>query len=192
MQGWMPVADEFAIPNLGYVFVNAPTEYFGGFSWFPIPGITDPYADESDMHAGINESRAKLQEFIAHIQQEVAVSTKQLFLMGFSQGCVMSLDTALRYDDCFAGIVAISGYVGIPKDFPDAFGTAALQQDILMTHGRYDDVIPRERTFPQQQALQELGVNLRWEEYDKAHSLDPQREIPQIRGWIMERMTGAE
>lgn len=184
MAGWKGVVPELGLSDVGFLFVNAPEPYLGGYSWFPYPGIN---ADPDDPHAtanGVRHSRGLLAKTIKGLMNRYDFSPDRLFLLGFSQGCVMVLDHALRSDECYAGVVGISGACLLLEEYPDAFGSVVRQQQILMTHGRYDDVIPISSTRAQANALQEMDVQLEWREYDKAHGVDPYQELGDIRAWM--------
>ncbi len=50
MDGWRWFPELMELPWLNYLLVNAPDEYFGGFSWF----------DLNDMAPGVQRSRKLL------------------------------------------------------------------------------------------------------------------------------------
>lgn len=185
LHGWKGAAPVLALDELGWVFVDAPIEYYGGFSWFGIDlGGSAPRVDLDEFA----DSRAKLEELIGHLLGRLGIGPDRLFLVGFSQGCAMALDVALRSAEPFAGVVGISGFIPTLADYPAAFGAAAKRQRALLTHGRWDDVIPIDWARMQAERLRALGVEAEWREYDKPHSLDPEREIADIRSWLRARM----
>ncbi len=178
-EGWKDVAPMLGLDRVGWVFVQAPRAYFGGWSWFDLaPDLGSIDCDH------VRASRAAIEELLAHLEKNLGVPRSRLVLMGFSQGCLMTLDVGLRSAAPFAGLVAISGWLAFADEYPAAFGPAALTQKILQTHGRYDGVVPIERARPQAERLRKLGVPLTWSEYDKDHGLDPEREIADIRAFI--------
>jgi phospholipase/carboxylesterase len=179
--GWKPVVAELALPQLGWCFAQAPLPYHGGWSWFDI------YGDFSVDHTQVRESRGDLTRLIDHLLTTLAIPSERLFLMGFSQGCLMVLDQALRADRRFAGIVAISGFLTLLDEFPAAFGTVMKEQHVLMTHGLYDGLIPIAATRRIKDRLLALGVQLDWREYAKDHGVDPLRELPDIRAFLARR-----
>ncbi len=185
MEGWRGIVPELGLKDITFFLVNAPDDYFGGFSWFPYPGINGPIEDRSGLSPAIARSRDLLLETIQHLMQECDFTQDQLFLMGFSQGCVMAMDTALRSDQRYAGILGISGALPLMDEYPAAFGKAVHQQNYFMTHGNYDDVIPLHTTQAQVEALKALDVKLDWNCYDKAHGLDPYKELGDIRAWFL-------
>src|ERR1700679_705931 len=96
---WLPEALD--LPWLNYLLVNAPDEYYGGFSWFDYPNAIAP---------GILRSRKLLFELLDDLRAK-NFPADQITLAGFSQGCLMTIDVGLRYPHKFAGLVGISGWV---------------------------------------------------------------------------------
>src|SRR5271169_817607 len=95
---WLPEA--LGLPWMNYLLVNAPDSYYGGFSWYDFAG---------DQAAGVVRSRKLLFELL-DAQRADNFPTGQSILVGFSQGCLMTVDVGLRYPHLFAGLVGISGY----------------------------------------------------------------------------------
>lgn len=187
LHGWKDAAGVFQLDELGWTFPNAPIPYYGGFSWFSIDlGAGQPRVDLGEFAA----SRQLLDELIAHLLAKLGIPAERLFLAGFSQGCAVVVDHALRSARTYAGIVGISGFLPTLADYPAAFSPAAKDQQILLTHGRWDDVIPMEWARSQAEGLKALGIAADWREYDKPHSLDPVKEIGDIRSWMRAMMRG--
>jgi len=184
MEGWKPAIPLFELPEVGWVFANAPEEYgpYGGYSWF------DLLPDMTPDLAGVRASRAALDGLIDQVLADLKIPSERLFLLGFSQGCLMALEVALKSDRAFAGVVGISGWVAGAEDYPAAFGAAGQSQHVLMTHGSLDPMLPIALVQPQAQALTALGVDLEWREYAKEHTLDQGREVADIRAWMRRRM----
>ena len=184
--GWQPVAPMLSLPQLGFVFAEAPNPYHDGFSWFDISPAFAPDPDQ------VRSSRAALVRLIDHLLDELDLPSERLFILGFSQGCLMTLDVGLRSPRRFAGLVGISGFMCLLEEFPAAFTPATRQQQVLLTHGRSDPLIPIAHTRAQKDRLAALGVALTWREYGKGHTLDVPRELDDIRAWLLARIaTGA-
>ena len=184
--GWQEVAPLLALPQLGYVFAEAPRPYHDGFSWFDLSPAFAPDPEQ------VRSSRAALVALIDHLLEELDLPSERLFILGFSQGCLMTLDVGLRSPRRFAGLVGISGFMCLLDEFPAAFTPATLQQQLLLTHGLSDQLIPIAHTRAQKDRLAALGVALTWREYGKGHTLDVPRELDDIRAWLLARMaTGA-
>jgi phospholipase/carboxylesterase len=147
-----------------------------GFSWYLEPN-----------QKGIEESRAKLRALI-HELIAAGYSSEKIFWMGFSQGCVIGLDLALRLEVPLGGVVGVSGFVTRIKDFPAQLGPSAKQTPILVTLGTRDAIVPPGPAREHFEALQTMGVKLEMREFDKIHAFDLKREVPQIEAWLRERL----
>src|SRR5439155_11821011 len=90
---WFPEA--INLPWLNYLLVNAPDEYYGGYSWYDFAG---------DMAAGVQRSSRLLFDLL-DAQSAKVVPSDQIILGGFSQGCLMSLEVGLRYPRKLAGLL---------------------------------------------------------------------------------------
>jgi len=168
---WWPEA--LGLPWLNHLLVNAPDEYYGGYSWFDI----------DDQPPGVSRSRRMLVELLDDLRAK-GFPPEQITLGGFSQGCLMAVDVGLRYPHRLAGIVGISGWVfdldNSVKDLPPV----ARQQRLLMTHGTSDPVIPIERVRPQIPRLQTAGVKVDWREFAKVHTIQGEIEMTVIRDFV--------
>src|SRR2546428_236722 len=115
---WLPEA--LNLPWLNYLLVNAPDEYYGGYSWYDFVG---------DIGPGVARSRQILCELL-DTQRAKGFPTEQTVLGGFSQGCLMSLEVGLRYPHRLAGIIGISGHVCEPEKLITELSPVALQQRV--------------------------------------------------------------
>ena len=179
-EGWKDVAPMLGLDGWGFIFAQAPDPHGPGWSWFDLP-LPDTRPD----HAHVVRSRGLLRELIAHLETTRGIACGDLALVGFSQGCLMAMDVALRHHQAFAGVVGISGWIDGLEAYPAELGAAARSQRLLMTHGHWDAVIPIHATRPQAARLKSLGLDLAWGEYDKDHGLDPQDELADIRAFLM-------
>lgn len=181
-EGWKPVAEYLTLADTGWIFVQAPDCYYDGWSWFDLR-LPDPRPDLTTVH----RSRDLLRALLVELETTRGIRCEDLTLMGFSQGCLMTMAVALTHDRPFAGVVGVSGWVAEIEGYPTAFGAAIDRQRILMTHGTADPVIPITVTRPQAARLQALGLDLTWREYPKAHGLDTETEITDMRAFIAGR-----
>ncbi len=177
---WMP--GELAIPGLRYVMLQAPDPYFGGFSWYDMPPNQLP---------GVLRSRILLEStFNALFQQ--GFRAERMFLFGFSQGCLMTLEFGARYPHRLAGYLGISGYCYDEARLLEEAAPQALAAPWLITHGTADDVLPVERTRrTNEMAPRITDFPLDYREYEKSHTLDSVIEVPFLKEWISTRMKPA-
>jgi phospholipase/carboxylesterase len=169
---WLPEAMGF--PWLNYALVNAPDEYYGGYSWYDF--AHDPLP-------GIRRSRELLFELLDHFRRQ-GHPTDQTVLGGFSQGCLMAIEVGLRYPHRLAGIVGISGYVSQPEKLLAELSPVARQQRLLLTHGTLDPIVPFARTREQVRLLRAAGLNVEWHEFVKPHTIAGEVELEVIRNFV--------
>jgi phospholipase/carboxylesterase len=174
---WFPEA--MNLPWLNYALVNAPDEYYGGFSWYNIAGDHTP---------GVTRSRKMIFDLLDDLRRR-GFLTEQTTLGGFSQGCLMSLDVALRYPHKLAGIVGISGYVFETEKTLTELSPIARQQRFLVTHGTMDPIVAFARTKSQIQRLQSAGIQIAWHEFAKPHTIAGEAEMNLIRTFVVRGFT---
>jgi phospholipase/carboxylesterase len=168
---WLPEA--LNLPWLNYLLVNAPDEYYGGYSWYDFAG---------DIAPGVARSRKLLFELL-DAQPAKGFDTEQMVLGGFSQGCLMALE-GLRYPRRFAGIVGISGHVSEPDKLVHELPPVAFQQRVLITHGTLDPMIPFALVREQVNILKAAGLRIEWYEFHKPHTIAGEPELELIRDFI--------
>jgi phospholipase/carboxylesterase len=177
LNGYHFLPEALRIPELSYLLVNAPDSYYGGYSWYDFQGDRTP---------GVVRSRGLL---LALLDELVAggVAARDIYLFGFSQGCLMVTDVALRCGHALGGVVGVSGYVAFPEEYPAAFSPAAAAQKILVTHGRHDPMVPYEPAKKQFLELQRLGIALEFASYEKDHTM-LMEELEDIAAWLRSRL----
>ena len=173
---WLPRALGFT--DLGYLLVDAPDDWYGGFSWYDLP---------PRQLAGILRSRDLLDELFAKLLAE-GWSTDQMALFGFSQGCLMTLEWGARSEHALAAYVGVSGYVYNPAELWEEMHPQARREDWLVTHGRQDEVLPFSETEDQVAWLKSMGLPITFRAYDKTHTIDPEHELAAIRAFLAERL----
>jgi phospholipase/carboxylesterase len=169
---WMPQAMD--LDSLHYLLVNAPDDYYGGFSWYNFPGDATP---------GVQRSTRLLFKLLDDLRGQ-GFPSDQTWLFGFSQGCMMTLEAGLRYPHKLAGLIGVSGYALDPERLLLEKSPVATQQRILLTHGTWDPLIPIQRTRAQVQFLRAGGLQIQWREFAKEHTIAGEAEISVIREFV--------
>jgi phospholipase/carboxylesterase len=173
VDGWRWFPEAMNLPWLNYLLVNAPDDYFGGFSWF----------DLDNMVPGVLRSRKLLSALLDDLPAK-GFPAEQITLGGFSQGCLMAIDTSLRYPHRLAGIVGISGWVYEPDKLLQELSPVARQQRLILTHGTLDPLIEIDRVRPQIPRLKAAGLAIEWHEFVKEHTVAGEAEISVIRNFV--------
>ncbi len=170
MHGWGANAEDVAsllplikLPDYQFVLPNAPYPY-------PYSPIGRAWYDlrVENMYEGLAESRQVLTDFLESLESTTGVPLSRTILSGFSQGGAMTLDVGSKLP--LAGLVVMSGYL-----HPDAL-TAAKSEipPTLITHGRYDEVVPLKAALKAQETLKSLGVAVEYHEFDMGHEIYPE------------------
>lgn len=170
---WLPEA--LGLPWLNYLLVNAPDEYFGGYSWYDLPGDAAP---------GVERSTQALFALL-DAQRACGFPTEETVLFGFSQGCLMTIEVGLRYPHRFAALVGISGHVHDPERLVREQSPMAGAQRLLLTHGRFDPLIPLAPVRAQVQFLRQAGLHIEWREFAKEHTIAGETELAVIRAFVV-------
>jgi len=132
----------------------------------PEPRLQTPQpADE----AGLRASQRIVQ---ALIDREVArgMPSDRIALLGFSQGAVLALHTALRAPQPLAGVAALSGYLPLTTRVINAEASLANQRlPVFLAHGEDDEVVGMDRGRAARTALQAMGRPVDWRRYPMGH-----------------------
>ncbi|MEZ0391081.1 MAG: alpha/beta hydrolase [Pseudobdellovibrionaceae bacterium] len=173
---FMAFDHEMRIPEMNYLLLNAPRKYLDGFSW---------YGDPPFQKDGVLKVRKKIFRLLQEIEEQ-GWKPENIFLFGFSQGCLVSADVALNYPKRLGGVVGISGYFHF---FPRWKRTLKRNRltPWLLTHGEKDDVLPIEDTRFGIEKLRSAGLQVEFIESKKKHVLE-EREYPLIRKWVQEKL----
>jgi len=174
IEGWRWLPGALDLPEMNYLLVNAPDKYYGGWSWFDYPG---------DIAPGIHRSRKLLFELLDDLLTK-NFPANQVTLGGFSQGCLMSIETGLRYPHRLAGIVGISGWVFEVENLLRDLTPVAKSQRLIITHGHFDPILPFAEVRKQVLQLKSAGLNVAWHEFPKEHTVHGAEEITVLRGFV--------
>lgn len=169
---WMPEA--LRLSWLSYLLVNAPDHYYGGRSWYDFAVDPDP---------GVLRSREMLFALLDEWRGR-GHTADQTLLFGFSQGALMTIDVGLHYPHRLAGLIGVSGHVHeIDRSLGELSGVAR-QQRFLITHGRWDPLIPVKPVRGQIEQLKAAGLQIEWHEFEKDHTIAGETELGVIRDFV--------
>ena len=104
------------MPGTGFLAPNAPEPCVNnpiGFQWFPIPWLDG--SSEAQAAESMARSAEDVNAFLDGVLRDEGIAAKDLMLVGFSQGTMMSLHVAPRRDEPVAGIVGFSGRLLEPE-----------------------------------------------------------------------------
>ena len=172
--------------DLIIVSARAPqTLGLGSYSWYTIH-FNSPQGKFSDMPEAI-KARDTIAFFIAEVQQKYGISPEKTFLLGFSQGTILSYAVAFNYPEKVQKIVALSGYVNADL-LPDDLNSKDYSKlDFYISHGSVDQVIPVEWANKTPDFLDKLKIKYSYKEFPVGHGVSP-KNFYEFSKWIEERM----
>lgn len=148
-----------------FVFsIRGPIEQPPGYAFFTIQGFGNPHRDAFD--SAIN----KLENFIEYAVEEYPVHTDELFLMGFSQGAILSMTLGLKLGNRIKGIIALSGY--IPAFVKEEYDIQPMDQvAAFISHGENDQVLPFEWGIAAEAFYKQHGAVSTFSAYPEGHTV---------------------
>jgi phospholipase/carboxylesterase len=148
----------------------------GSFGWFNIE--LTPQGMVADLDQA-EHSRQLLVKFIEELFETYSIDSSGIYLMGFSQGAMMSLALALTQPDKVAGVVAMSGRLPSQALWQTLVPEALRGMPVMVTHGIYDPVLPIGEGRALREKLETLPVALSYREYPMGHevSLESLRDV---------------
>jgi len=148
---------EFAhvLPEAHFISPNAPQAWEGGFpgsyQWFSL-GSGFGSKGLNEMIPEIKVSTKILSDFIDSQLERFSLTRQNLFLVGFSQGAMMSMYQGLISKEEFAGVVAFSGKLVLPEVLGETLNS---KPQICIIHGESDSVVPFENFLEAKKILEE-------------------------------------
>jgi phospholipase/carboxylesterase len=186
---FVPIAQELRLQAAGpvrFVFPHAPVRPVtinGGAvmrAWYDVIGNDmDRREDETSLRAAIPDVAALIDR-----ERERGIAASRIVLMGFSQGCAMTLLTGLRYPERLAGLVGLSGYLPLAKSLAAERSDANQLAPIFIAHGTQDPVIPLDAAERSRDVLRSLGYDVQWHAYPMPHSVCAQ-EVADLNAWLL-------
>jgi len=186
---FVPIAQELDLAPAGpvrFVFPHAPVRPVtinGGHRMRAWYDVLVPDLVRREDEAGL---RASLLDVQALLDREAArgIAPERTVLMGFSQGCAMTLLAGVRAPRRLAGLAGLSGYLPLAASTAAERSAANRDVPIFLAHGRLDPVVTLDRGNAGRDALLALGYAVEWHEYAMQHSVCAQ-EIADLNRWLV-------
>jgi len=189
---FVPICNELDLSPIGgvrFIFPHSPhrpVTINGGAvmpAWYDIRGFG--LVDRED-EAGLRESQALINALIER-EHTRGIASSRIVLMGFSQGCAMTLMTGLRYPERLAGLACLSGYLPLAASLATERSAANADVPIFQAHGRMDPVVQIARGTATRDALVKLDYPVEWHDYPMQHSVCAE-EVADLNRWLLQRL----
>jgi len=162
-----------AMPNASFISPDAPNLCAmspSGREWFPIDQIP----------TGAIKASESLLDLIEAEAQNLGLSFKEVILIGFSQGAMMSMQCLLINKYQFGAIIGFSGALRIENI--EAANNQIIQgkhvfadTPVLLVHGEKDEVVPFESLMNSKNLLNQVGFDVKTlSRPNLGHGIDPE------------------
>ena len=171
------------LPDDSYVIsVRAPYDLQPyGHAWYAIHFDADENKFSDNVQA--KQSVEIIASFIDEIVKQYPIDTENVTLIGFSQGAILSYATALTYPEKVTKVVALSGYFN-QEILPEVIDTKAISHlKFFVSHGSVDQVIPVDWARKAKPALENLGLEVEYQEYPIGHGVSP-KNFYDFKNWL--------
>lgn len=129
------------------------------------------------------KSQQIILNFIDEIVEKYGVKNDNLYLLGFSQGAIMSLGIALTNPNKIAGILALSGRV-LKEDKANKVSNNAMEHlKIMIAHGTVDNVLPIRHARESKVLFETMPSKLIYKEYNMGHQIS-EEELKDILNFL--------
>jgi phospholipase/carboxylesterase len=134
-----------------------------------------PQEDGTPDPAILQDSASKIAALIGQLTDltGVRVDPAQIFIGGFSQGGLMSMEMAANYPELLAGILPQSGFVS-PGAEQKLRAGAFRGKPAFVAHGTRDQMLGVEKGRHNKEVLEAGGVDVTYKEYNFGHVTSPE------------------
>ena len=110
---------------------------------------------------------------------------KRVYLLGFSQGAILSLSIGLTAPELVDGIIPISGQLDSGLIEKISTSPALKDLDIFLAHGSKDEIIGVKEAHKTKAFLAEYTTNIQYEEFEGGHTI-PVAVFERAMKWLLE------
>lgn len=168
------------------LIISAEAPYqlgFGSYAWYAInfDDIRGKFSDLEQAKISID----KIATFIDEIKAKYQTDPTKTFLLGFSQGAILSYSLSFFYPNKVQNVIALSGYINtelLPREI-----SKEIKTNYYCSHGSVDQVLPVEWARNSKPFLDKLGLNNTYIEYPVGHGVAPQN-FHSFKTWIQEKL----
>ncbi len=159
----------------------------GGFCWYEL-AIGQDGQFQYD-YKQVQESNAKIRSFISQACKAYQLDSSQVFLMGFSQGAIMSYELASSFPAKIKGVVALSGRLMQETKQLKTDWTKVAHVKFFIGHGLSDNLIKVAEAEKAFAFFDEKKVTeLTYKTYEIPHSISG-AELNDVKAWLLKAIT---
>ena len=142
------------LPNTIFFCPNAPEKCSvnpSGYQWFDLSKDDNNYIIKEALKA-----EYKINQFLNEIKNEYSLDLKNISLSGFSQGCMIGLNVALKLEE---KINCLVGYSGKILNLDHLSKNIFSKPKIFLMHGAEDTIVSPTHLLEAKHYLENHGIN---------------------------------
>ena len=158
-----PIMQSMKIQNSCWYFPQAP---------YPVGENNKAWSWSYEISEGvweIEEPKRLLEDFFSELFTKF--TSKNVYVIGFSQGGLVCFDFVLFLDQSLGGVFPIAGFLRQPKAKIKRFHASQKNTPILISHGRNDDQVPARASENAYKLLKKQGANVELHLYNGKHKI---------------------
>ncbi|HVU15148.1 MAG TPA: alpha/beta fold hydrolase [Phototrophicaceae bacterium] len=145
----LSLVSDLGHPEFAYLAPQA-----AGYSWYPQSFLAPLQQNEPYLSSALTA----VAQVVRHVRE--ALPTKQIMLLGFSQGGCLTLEFAARNAAAYGGVIGLSagliGPDGTARDYPGAFADTP----IFLGCSDVDFHVPKVRVDQSAEVFRRMGANV--------------------------------
>jgi phospholipase/carboxylesterase len=132
----------------------------------------------------VKKSEKQITDFVSAAVQKYRTSPGKVYLIGFSQGAIMSYDVAVHFPQAVGGVAILSGKMLPSLRAEVKPGQPLSMPAIFIGHGTADQRLPFASATQARKLLESVSVTPQFHGYEGlGHSIN-EAEINDLKAWL--------
>ncbi len=166
-----PLAEDFII-----IGIRGNLPLGTGYQYYDLKSLGNPIREMFD------QAITDLEAFIHYATEKYPIDPDKRYLLGFSQGAILSMTLALTMGEQLKGIVALNGY--IPEFVKTEYSLQSIKDvSVFASHGEYDSVFPVRIGRETAAYLKDLTEHLTFRLYPTDHGVSEENQLDFLQ-WL--------
>ncbi|MBM7566266.1 alpha/beta hydrolase [Paenibacillus sacheonensis] len=166
-----PLADTFII-----IGVRGNLPLGAGYQYYELKSLGNPIREMFD------QAVQDLEAFIAYATEKYPIDAGRRYLLGFSQGAILSVALALTMGERLKGIAAMNGY--IPGFVTTEYALRSMKGvSVFVSHGEYDSVFPVRIGHETAAYLRDRTEHVTFKLYPSDHGVSEENQLDFL-AWV--------
>jgi phospholipase/carboxylesterase len=160
--------------------IRGDLSYEDGYAYYYLKGYGNPERDLFD------SSIEKLKNFIEYASNHYSIDPNRKYLIGFSQGAILSITLALVLGDSIKGIIPMNGY--IPQFVKEEYPLKSIDHlSVFLCQGAADPIFPLNIGQENYDYLREQVGSVKYTMYPTAHEISSNNK-QDVVAWLRQEL----